>query len=173
MKQQWEEKCLKLLLWELLVFLNSCAKFWFLPSSLCKMTSASEYFLLISTILVMRLPLCYQEVSGSMVFGKSQIRVSERSGAQFALWAAWGLRACFPRSSPSSWNKQEFVGTACGASQRRGLSEYWEPGSSLSPAKATQTWCEGDTSTVCAACLSSHGTSAKGLLEPFISIREM
>lgn len=82
-------------------------------------------------------------------------------------------QACFPRSSPSSWNKQEFVGTARGASQRRGLSEYWEPGSSLSPAKATQTWCEGDTSTVCAACLSSHGTSAKGLLEPFISIREM
>lgn len=57
-----EEKCPKLLLWELLVFLDSCAEFCTLPSSLCKMTSASEYFLLISIILVMRLPLCCQEV---------------------------------------------------------------------------------------------------------------
>lgn len=89
----------------------------FLPSNLCKMTSASEYSLLIATILVIIL------LSGSMVFGKSQIQVSERSRVQFVLWAAWGLKAYFPRSSPSSWDKQEFVGTAWPAKGR--LSEYW------------------------------------------------
>lgn len=71
-------------------------------------------------------------LSGSMVFGKNQIEVSERSSAQFVLWAAWGLSAYFPRSSPSSWNKQEFVGTALGQPRERPITALRAPGSFLS-----------------------------------------
>lgn len=70
--------------------------------------------------------------------GKSQIQVSERSRAQFVLWAAWELSAYIPRSSPSCWNKQEFLAQQVmpgQASQRRGLSEHWEP-------------CEGSTNVI-------------------------
>lgn len=80
MKQRQEEKCPKVLLWELLFFSNSCVKFWFLPSSTCKMTSASEYFLLISTILVMRLPFCYQEV-----WPLEKVRFKFQKGLGFSL----------------------------------------------------------------------------------------
>lgn len=128
MKQQWEEKCPKLLLWELLVFLNSCAKFWFLPSSLCKMTSASEYFLLISTVLVMRLPLCYQ-----VVRSWEKIKLKSQKGLVLSLCCEQpegsALTFLDPHSAPGT--SRSLLAQRL-ASPRRGPSQHWELGSFLS-----------------------------------------
>lgn len=62
----------------------------------------------------------------------SQIQVSERSSFKVCCQQSEGLDACFPRSSPSSWDTQGFIGylVSAWASRRAGISEYdREPGS--------------------------------------------
>lgn len=131
-----KEKCLKLLLWELLVF----------PEFLCKILVLTKQ-LMQDDLCLWVLPIGFNNTGHEnyhyairkyQKVEKSQIQVSERSRAQFVLWAAWELSAYIPRCSPSCWNKQEFLAQQVmpgQASQRRGLSEHWEP-------------CEGSTNVI-------------------------
>lgn len=134
MKQRQEEKCPKVLLWELLFFFEF----------LCKILVLTKQHMQ-DDLCLWVLPIDFNNtghetpilLSGSMAFGKSQIQVSERSRVQFMLWAAWGLNAYFPRASPSSWNKKEFVGTAWPAKGKAYQSSDWEPSSFLKPPAAS------------------------------------
>lgn len=69
-------------------------------------------------------------LSGSMVFGKSQIRVSERSGAQFALWAAWGLRLAFLDPHPAPGTSRSLLAQHVGPAKGEA---YQSTGSQAAP----------------------------------------